>query len=122
MYLPESPFFKNSLAGASGLVLMSNHECIVIIVLKIESARQVRYNKQQFNSEKHAKHVRNAIEMKSYPSLNSDMGCGNGWSSIFDLCVALALDVKHHRFLALCIRRTPVFSVKIHVKKCVLYA
>ena len=24
MYLPESPFFKNSLAGASGLVLMSN--------------------------------------------------------------------------------------------------
>ena len=23
MYLPESPFFKNSLAGASGLVLMS---------------------------------------------------------------------------------------------------
>ena len=22
MYLPESPFFKNSLAGASGLVLM----------------------------------------------------------------------------------------------------
>ena len=26
MYLPESPFFKNSLAGASGLVLMSNPE------------------------------------------------------------------------------------------------
>ena len=24
MLLPESPFFKNSLAGASGLVLMSN--------------------------------------------------------------------------------------------------
>ena len=24
IYLPESPFFKNSLAGASGLVLMSN--------------------------------------------------------------------------------------------------
>ena len=24
MYLPESPFFKNSLAGASELVLMSN--------------------------------------------------------------------------------------------------
>ena len=23
MYLPESPFFKNSLSGASGLVLMS---------------------------------------------------------------------------------------------------
>ena len=23
MYLPESPFFQNSLAGASGLVLMS---------------------------------------------------------------------------------------------------
>ena len=54
--------------------------------------------------------------MKSYPSLNSDAGCGNGWSSICYLCVALALDVKHHRFLALCIRRTPVLSVKICVK------
>ena len=60
--------------------------------------------------------------MKSYPSLNSDMGCGNGWSSIFDLCVAWTLDVKHPRFLALCIRRTPVLSVKIRVKKCVLNA
>ena len=28
MYLPESPFFKNSLAGASGLVLMSVPEII----------------------------------------------------------------------------------------------
>ena len=27
MYLHESPFFKNSLAGASGLVLMSVPEC-----------------------------------------------------------------------------------------------
>ena len=60
--------------------------------------------------------------MKSYPSLNSDTGCGNGWSSICVLCVAWALDVKHPRFLALCIRRTPVLSVKICVKKCVLYA
>ena len=51
-----------------------------------------------------------------------DTGCGNGWSSICDLGVAWALDVKHPRFLALCIGRTPVLSVKICVKKCVLYA
>ena len=51
-----------------------------------------------------------------------DTGCGNGWSSICDLGVAWALDVKHPRFLALCIGRTPVLSVKIRVKKCVLYA
>ena len=44
-----------------------------------------------------------------------DMGCGNGWSSICDLGVAWALDVKHPRFLALCIGRTP-FSYP-----CVLY-
>ena len=31
------------------------------------------------------------------------------------------LDVKHPRFLDLCIRRTPDLSVKICVKKCVLY-
>ena len=59
--------------------------------------------------------------MKSYLCLNSDTGCGNGWSPICDLCLAGALDVKHPRFLALCIRRTPVLSVKIRVKKCVLY-
>ena len=58
--------------------------------------------------------------MKSFPSLNSDTGCGNG-VSICDLCVAWSLDVKHPRFLALCIRRIPVLSVKICVKKCVLY-
>ena len=51
-----------------------------------------------------------------------DTGCGNGWSSICDLGVAWALDVKHPRFLALCIGRTPVLSVKICVKECVLYA
>ena len=60
--------------------------------------------------------------MKSHPSLNSDTGCGDGWSSICDLCVAWALDEKHPSFLALCIRCTPVLSVKICVKKCVLYA
>ena len=59
--------------------------------------------------------------MKSYPSLNSNTGCGNGWSSICDLCVVVASDVKHPRFLALCIRRSPVLSVKNCVKKCVLY-
>ena len=97
-------------------------QCIVIIVLKIEPAGQVLYYKQQLNSKRCAKHVRNTIEMKSYPSLNSDTGCGNGWSSICDLCVAWALDVKHPRFLALCLRRTPILSVKICVKKCFLYA
>ena len=51
-----------------------------------------------------------------------DTGCGYGWSSICDLGVAWALNVKHPRFLALCIGRTPVLSVKICVKKCVLYA
>ena len=50
--------------------------------------------------------------MKSYPSLNYDTGCGNGWSSICVLCVAWALDVKHPRFLALCIRRTPRIECK----------
>ena len=33
-------------------------QCIVIIVLKIEPAGQVRYNKQQLNSQRRAKHVR----------------------------------------------------------------
>ena len=67
---------------------------IVIIVLKIEPAGQVRYNKQQLNRLRRAKHVRNTIEMKSYPSLNSDTGSINGWSSICDLCVASALGRK----------------------------
>ena len=66
---------------------------IVIIVPKIEPAGQVRYNKQ-LNRLRRAKHVRNTIEMKSYPSLNSDTGCSSGWSSICDLCVALALGCK----------------------------
>ena len=70
-------------------------QCIVVIVLKIEPAGQVRYNKQQLNSWRRAKHVRYTIEMKSYPSLK----CVNGWSSICDLCVVWALHVKHPRFL-----------------------
>ena len=58
--------------------------CVVIIVLKIESAGQVRYDKQfvlclrpnrtdkvlivllKLNRKRRAKHVRNTIEMKSY--------------------------------------------------------
>ena len=51
-----------------------------------------------------------------------DTGCGNGWSTICDLGVVWALDVKHPRYLALCIGRTPVLSVNNRVKKCVLYA
>ena len=51
-----------------------------------------------------------------------DTGCGNGWSSICDLGVAWALDVKHPRFLALCIGRTPFHTPASYVKKCVLYA
>ena len=82
-------------------------QCIVIIVLKIEPAGQVRYNKQQLNSQRRAKHVRNTIEMKSYPSLNSDTGCSNGWSSICDLFVAWALDVRDLLFLHSYIGRTP---------------
>ena len=35
MYLPEMPFFKNSLAGASGLVLMSNPVKCFIPHLKV---------------------------------------------------------------------------------------
>ena len=92
--------------------------CIVIIVLKIEPAGQVRYNKQQLNSQRRAKHVRNTIEMKSYPSLNSDTGCSNGWSSICDLFEAWALDVRDIRILD-----TPPFHTPAsYVKKCVLYA
>ena len=34
---------------------------------------------------------------------------------------ACGLDVKHPRFLILCIGRTPDLSVKIRVKRCVLY-
>ena len=68
-----------------------------------------------------AKHVRSTIEMKTYQSLNSDTGFGNGRSLISDLCVASKLDVKHLRFLALCIRHNPDLSVKFFVKKCVLY-
>ena len=82
-------------------------QCIVIIVLKIEPAGQVRYNKQQLNSQRRAKHVRHTIEMKSYPSLNSDTGCSNGWSSICDLFVAWALDVRDLLFLHSYIGRTP---------------
>ena len=82
-------------------------QCIVIIVLKIEPAGQVRYNKQQLNSQRRAKHVRNTIEMKSYPSLNSDTGCSNGWSSICDLFVAWALDERDLLFLHSYIGRTP---------------
>ena len=59
--------------------------------------------------------------MNTHQSLNSDMGCGNGGSSISDLCVAWGLNVKHPTFLALCIRCTPILSVKICVKKCILY-
>ena len=40
MYLPESPFFKNSLAGASGLVLLSNPELLAL--LKILSRKRVK--------------------------------------------------------------------------------
>ena len=87
-------------------------QCIVIIVLKIEPAGQVRYNKQQLNSQRRAKHVRNTIEMKSYPSLNSDMGCSNGWSSICDLFVAWALDVRDLLFLHSYIGRTPCVLCK----------
>ena len=82
-------------------------QCIVIIVLKIELAGQVRYNKQQLNSQRRPKHVRNTIEMKSYPSLNSDTGCSNGWSSICDLFVAWALDVRDLLLLHSYIGRTP---------------
>ena len=94
-------------------------QCIVIIVLKIEPAGQVRYNKQQLNSQRRAKHVRNTIEMKSYPSLNSDTGCSNGWSSICDLFVAWALDVRDLLFLHSYIGRTPfsypcVLCKKVH--------
>ena len=32
MYLPESPFFKKSLAGASGLVLMSVPEGLILLL------------------------------------------------------------------------------------------
>ena len=81
-------------------------QCIVIIVLKIKPAGQVRYNKQQLNSQRRAKHVRNTIEMKSYPSLNSDTGCSNGWSSICDLFVAWALYVRDLFFLHSYIGRT----------------
>ena len=81
-------------------------QCIVIIVLKIEPAGQVRYNKQQLNSQRRAKYVRNTIEMKSYPSLNFDTGCSNGWSSICDLFVAWALDVRDLLFLHSYIGRT----------------
>ena len=35
--------------------------------------------------------------------------------------MAWGLDVKHPRSLASCIRRIPTLSVKICVKKCVLY-
>ena len=35
--------------------------------------------------------------------------------------MAWGLDVKHPRSLASCLRRTPTLSVKICVKKCVLY-
>ena len=45
----------------------------------------------------------------------------NSGSSISDLYVAWGPDVKYPRSLALCIRRTLDLSVKIHVKKCVLY-
>ena len=45
----------------------------------------------------------------------------NSGSSISDLYVAWGLDVKYPRSLALCIRRTHDLSVKIYVKKCVLY-
>ena len=76
-------------------------------MLKIEPAGQVRYNKQQLNSQRRAKHVRNTIEMKSYPSLNSDTGCSNGWSSICDLFVAWALNVRDLLFLHSYIGRTP---------------
>ena len=100
-------------------------QCIVIIVLKIEPAGQVRYNKQQLNSQRRAKHVRNTIELKSYPSLNSDTGCSNGWSSICDLFVAWALDVRDLLFLHSYILDAPPFHTPVsyeYVKKCVLYA
>ena len=37
MYLPESPFFKDSLAGASGLVLMSVPVTVFVILFFVES-------------------------------------------------------------------------------------
>ena len=92
-------------------------QCIVIIVLKIEPAGQVRYNKQQLNSQRRAKHVRNTIEMKSYPSLNSDTGCSNGWSSICDLFVAWALHVRDLLFIHSYIGHTPFSYPCILCKK-----
>ena len=97
-------------------------QCIVIIVLKIEPAGQVRYNKQQLNSQRRAKHVRNTIEMKSYPSLNSDTGRRNGWSSICDLFVAWALHVRDLLSIHSYIGHTPFHTPASYVKKCVLYA
>ena len=91
-------------------------QCIVIIVLKIEPAGQVQYNKQQLNSHRRAKHVRNTIEMKSYPILNSDTGCSNGWSSICDLFVAWGHDVRD------LISTLVYWTHPLFVKKCVLYA
>ena len=44
MYLPESPFFKNSLARASGLVLMSNPGlmCLIAIVWHLTLQRMAQ--------------------------------------------------------------------------------
>ena len=73
-------------------------QCIVIIVLKIEPAGQVRYNKQQLNSQRRAKHVRNTIEMKSYPNLNSDTGCSNGCRVLAVMRPACHLDTQNTVF------------------------
>ena len=49
MYLPESPFFKNSLARASGLVLMLVPDMLVVILfflgkLFMDQALELREN------------------------------------------------------------------------------
>ena len=59
--------------------------------------------------------------MKSYPSLNSDTGCSNGWSSICDLFVAWALDVRDLLFLHSYIGRTPFSYPCVLCKKSASY-
>ena len=49
MYLPESPFFKNSLARASGLVLMSVPDMLIVTLfflgkLFMDQALELREN------------------------------------------------------------------------------
>ena len=96
---------------ASTLALSGSHFATIGQVLPIFMKLEIAFKVKDDDSTSIK-----AIKEKVWNSLK-----GRYEASISDLCVAWVLDVKDPRFLASFIRCTPNLSVKISVKKCVLY-